>query len=161
MKRPNKDTLVCTLARCNVWKRGVQFCIGPLDLMLLHQKKRYGIEIDDDTVKAMRELSQTGGAAITVEIKPKCDVFIWAPAPIQLGVLVHECVHAATHILEFVGADSCDEARAYLVEFLFNEFSAVTSCVRRQSSLDASSSLATKRSARFSRRGREKPASSS
>lgn len=137
--RPTANRLVATLAYCDVWRRGVVFAVGPEDLVADHVRRRYGVELPASVLDEMKSLSATGGVALTANSTGERDILIWAPKPISLSCLVHECVHAATDILKYVGADDSDEARAYLTEFLFHRFSSVTSCVRPRSSRDVSS----------------------
>ena len=50
-------------------------------------------------------------------------IYIYAEEP-ELGLVVHECVHAANYILNFIGCKavrSDDEVLAYLTEHLFNQ----------------------------------------
>lgn len=149
---PNKNRCVTTLAWCDVWRRGVVFAVGPDDLVAEAIRKRYDVEIPQSVRDNMADLENTGGLALTASSTGTNDILIWAPRPIGLPCLVHECVHAATKILEYVGADNSDEARAYLTEFLFGRFSAVTSCVRSRSSRADASSRKAGRSGRSSHR---------
>ena len=150
---PNKNRCVTTLAWCDVWRRGVVFAVGPDDLVAEAILKTYGVAIPQSVRGDMADLEKTGGQALTASTTGINDILIWAPHPVGLPCLVHECVHAATKILEYVGADDSDEARAYLTEYLFGQFSAVTSCVRSRSSQDGASSRKAGRSGRFSHRG--------
>lgn len=77
-------------------------------------------------LKKIDEYSETrnGYSAVTLRVTP--GIIIYAPKPITLGLLVHEISHAANMIMHIVGSE-CDELRAYLCRYLFDQL-AVKDC---------------------------------
>ena len=129
VKMPSKDRACAAFAYCDVWKRGVALCVGPLD-MVNDCLADFGMfPLTDAELRLIGENHDDKKHwDATTHLKECGNILIWARHRLSIPCLVHECVHASSFILESANANDSDEARAYLTEFLFTVLSDSASC---------------------------------
>jgi hypothetical protein len=82
------------------------------------------LKFPEDKTRQVEPL-ETSDACTYCSCPPIIFLSKWKLDPECIGILTHECVHVATHILEKCGVkekESCDEALAYLIGYLVESF---------------------------------------
>lgn len=106
----------------DIFKRGVVLFIGPAEELIDFYKKEF--PSDAETVeKVVKEDILETGLALGYTLKCCSDAIIWMPEPREIGVLVHEFLHAVMWILELVevkATKETEEVMAYMLEYLYD-----------------------------------------
>lgn len=98
----------------DLYKRGVCVFLGTREQFKAYlEREEIDFDWDGEDTDKMLDKYQA------VTLRTDTDCIIYSDKEVDEGVLAHECVHAAKHVLRIVGVED-EEAEAYLVEYLYN-----------------------------------------
>ena len=126
--RVHQSTMYAIIVPCHIYRHGVALVVGGMADLERHLRK-YDYTLEQETRRLIED-NETHAKAWTFYTDSKRrDVVIYSQEPLSMATLVHEICHAAQFTLNNVGVAD-NEAFAYLVEYLFTEFTTCEDAAR-------------------------------